>query len=348
LTQRNHRMFFIINETATTTEATVPSSSISFMDNTFQRDYILWGMTWNTFLRIVEIRTKIVSVSTFTLALFSAHWLLGSVPWHLAALLFVAVLAVDMGTTAFNTFFDYEKGVDAATTNREIDKVLVHQRTPPGYALVTGLGLFAFAAVLGLFLVLWTGWPLLVLGVASLLVAYFYSGGRKPISSTPWGEFFAGFFLGTILWVVVVFVLAAPDRWALEYWWRVPLLSLPSLLFISSILTVNNCCDREGDALAGRKTLAILWGPRANALVLFLPLVAYLVQGTLAATGFLPWTFLIVAVLGPALTIPFWRGMFHRGFSHATKGPNMGAVSQTFLVFTLISAVGWVAGLALR
>ena len=73
-----------------------------------------------------------------------------------------------------------------------------------------------------------------------------------------------------------------------------------------------------------------------------------MVLAVLAATGVLPWTFLLVAVLGPALTIPYWRGMFHRGFSHSSKGPNMGAVSQTFLIFTLVSAVGWTAGLALR
>jgi 1,4-dihydroxy-2-naphthoate octaprenyltransferase len=303
-------------------------------------------MSWHTFLRIVEIRTKIVSVSTFALAVFSANWLMGGVPWHLAALLFVAVLAVDMGTTAFNTFFDFERGVDASSTNREEDKVLVHKRTPPGYALVTGLGLFAFASVLGLFLVLWTGWPLLLLGAVSLVVAFLYSGGKKPISSTPWGEFFAGFFLGTVLWVVVVYVLGAPSRWTADFWWRVPLLSVPSFLFIASILTVNNCCDREGDAQAGRRTLAILWGPRANALVLVQPLLAYVALGVLAGTGFLPWTFLFVAVLGPALTIPLWRGMFRRGFSHATKGPNMGAVSKTFLLYTLVSVMGWVAGLA--
>jgi 1,4-dihydroxy-2-naphthoate octaprenyltransferase len=305
-------------------------------------------MTWNIFLRIVELRTKVVSVSTFTLALLSGVWLIqGPLPWHLAVLLFLAVVAVDMGTTAFNTFFDYVNGVDAKATNREADKVLVHNKVAPGHALVIALGLFAFAAVLGIFLVLWTGWPLLVLGIASFIVAFLYSGGPKPISSTHWGEFFAGFFLGTVLWVVVVYVLAAPDRWTPDFWWRVPLLSVPSFLFIASILTVNNCCDREGDTAAGRKTLAILWGHRANALILILPLLAYAALGLLAGFGFLPWTFLIAMVVGPAVTTPTWRAMFHRGFSHGTKGPNMGAVSQTFLVYTLVSIAGWASGIAL-
>ena len=33
--------------------------------------------------------------------------------------------------------------------------------------------------------------------------------------------------------------------------------------------------------------------------------------------------------------------MGRRGFSHATKGPSMGAVSRSFLVFTLSSAAAW-------
>jgi 1,4-dihydroxy-2-naphthoate octaprenyltransferase len=305
-------------------------------------------MTWKTFLHIVEMRTKIVSISTFALALLSGLWMLGAVPWLKVVLLFVAVLAVDMGTTAFNTFFDYEKGVDNSGTNREADKVLIHQRVPPGYALVTALGLFAFSAVLGLFLVLWTGWPLLVLGAVSFVVAFLYSGGPRPISSTPWGEFFAGFFLGTVLWVIVVFVLASPGRWTVDDWWRVPLLSLPSFLFIASILTVNNCCDREGDSLAGRKTLAILLGPRANFLIVAQPLAAYLSLAVLALTGFLPWTFLIAVVFGVGLTVPLWRGMFHRGFHHASKGPNMTAVSRTFLLYTLVSVLAWISGIAIR
>lgn len=305
-------------------------------------------MTWTTFLRIVEIRTKLVSVSTFSLALLSALWLLGTVSWYPLLLLLAAVLAVDMGTTAFNTFFDFERGVDQPATNREVDKVLVHERFAPGWALITALGLFAFASVVGLFLALWTGWPLLVLGALSLAVAFLYSGGPRPISTTPWGEVFAGLFLGTVLWVVVLYVAAGPRGWTPDLWWRGPLLSLPSFLFIASILTVNNLCDREGDRQAGRRTLALVWGAGSQALVLLLPLLAYAVSGVLAALGLVPWTFWLAALAGPALSVPFWRGLFHRGFSHETKGPSMGSVTATFLLYTLVSAAAWAAGFALR
>ena len=305
-------------------------------------------MTWQSIFKIVEIRTKIVSLSTFILALLSVLWMTGQVPAVLTILLLIAVLAVDMGTTAFNTFFDYENGVDLEETNKEDDKVLVHQGMPPGYALVTALTLFSFAAVLGLFLALLTGWPVLVLGAVSLLVAFLYSGGRTPISSTPWGELFAGFFLGTILWIVVFYVLASPAGWKPDYWWRVPLFSLPSLLFIASILTVNNCCDRIGDQQAGRRTLALVWGPAADVLILVLPLGAYCLQAVFAITGVFPIWFLYSALAGPAFSLLLWRGMFRRGFSHETKGINMKAVSAAFMIFTLLSIFTWSLGILIH
>jgi 1,4-dihydroxy-2-naphthoate octaprenyltransferase len=143
-------------------------------------------------------------------------------------------------------------------------------------------------------------------------------------------------------------VAAWPERWIGDDWWKVPLLSVPSFLFIASILTVNNCCDREGDTLAHRKTIAILWGPKANLLIILLPLLAYLALGVLAGFDVIPRTFFVAVIGGPALTIPAWRGMFRRGFSHTTKGPNMGAVTQAFLIYTLVSILAWISGIGLR
>jgi 1,4-dihydroxy-2-naphthoate octaprenyltransferase len=45
---------------------------------------------------------------------------------------------------------------------------------------------------------------------------------------------------------------------------RIVWLGLPSSTLIATILSVNNACDIEGDARAGRRTLAIVLG-RDNA-----------------------------------------------------------------------------------
>jgi 1,4-dihydroxy-2-naphthoate octaprenyltransferase len=309
-------------------------------------------MTWSIFMQIVELRTKIVSVSTLVLSGLSVYWIYGQMPWLLLFLQFLTVLAVDMGTTAFNTFFDFERGVDDTFTNQEPDKVLIRRGTPSGYALLAALALFAFAGVLGLFLALWKGWPLLALGLVSFFVAYKYSGGKTPLSATPWGEFFAGFFLGCVLWLVVAFTLAPPSvptpAWQPEFWGRHLLASLPSFFFIASILTVNNACDREGDRASGRQTLSLLLGPPADLLIILLPLAAYLTQVALSLLGFLPIGMTLAALVGLALSIPLWRGMFESGFSHSTKARNMGAVSQSFIIYSLLSALGMLSGIVFR
>jgi 1,4-dihydroxy-2-naphthoate octaprenyltransferase len=291
-------------------------------------------MRLSDFLSIVELRTKIVSVSTFSLALLSILHERGSVPPLPAAALFAAVLAVDMGTTAFNSYFDYLRGVDEKTRNRETDKVLVHRGVSPGAALLSALSLFAFAAVVGLALAFYAGWPLLALGAACFLVAFLYSGGPRPISSTPFGEVFAGAFLGSALSAVVALTLGGDAA-------RAALRSLPGALHIAGILAVNNACDREGDRAAGRRTLAVVAGRRADALVFLLPAAGYAAAALLSAAGVLPGAFLAASPAGAALSVPVWVGMGRRGFSHATKGPSMGAVSRSFLVFTLSSAAAW-------
>lgn len=304
-------------------------------------------MKLSAFLAIVELRTKIVSVSTFSLAALSVVFDRGGVPALPAAALFLAVLAVDMGTTAFNSYFDYLRGVDEKTRNREADKVLVHEGVSPGSALLAALSLFAFAGAVGIGLVCFAGWPLLFLGAVCFVVAFLYSGGPRPISSTPFGELFAGAFLGTVLWLVVALALGGRpggDAGAGTLG-SAALRSLPSALLIAGILAVNNSCDRAGDAAAGRKTLAVLVGRRADVLVILFPLAGYASAFALAIAGFLPPTFLAAAPAAAALSAPIWRGMHRRGFSHATKGPNMGAVSRAFLVYTLASLAAWIAGL---
>jgi len=288
----------------------------------------------HVFLDIVELRTKIVSVSGFLLASLGVLHERGRVDPIAAAVLFAAVLAVDMGTTAFNSYFDYLRGVDELSRNREKDKVLVHEGVPPAAALAAALLLFAFAAIAGIGLAAAVDLRLLPLGAACFLVAFLYSGGPRPISSTPFGELFAGLFLGSALFLVVALALGGDPAAAL-------LRSLPSAFCVAAILSVNNACDREGDRAAGRRTAAVLFGKAADALPALLFASGYAAAAALALAGKLPSSYLFAASSGAVLSaIPLY-GMYRRGFSHATKGPNMGAVSRAFLIFTISSAAAF-------
>ncbi|MFA6682181.1 MAG: UbiA family prenyltransferase, partial [Sphaerochaeta sp.] len=211
-------------------------------------------MTLTQFLRIVEIRTKIISMGTFASGTLFALYAEGRLSLPILFLMAFATLFVDMGTTGFNSYFDYRNGTDTKEANCEDDKVLVYQGVSPLLALLVSLLLFASAGVLGLVLAYMTSWKLLVVGGICMLVGFAYTGGPFPISRTPFGELFAGFFLGTTLFLISFFVQTGTvTREAL-------LASIPSLILIGMILSVNNSCDRMSDALAGRKTLTIILG----------------------------------------------------------------------------------------
>lgn len=248
----------------------------------------------------------------------------------LTALVLVAALAVDMGTTAFNSFFDYYNGTDNRTFNREADKIIVHKQAAPGLAFVTGAGLFLIAGALGLMIGLMTSWWVIVGGAISMAVGFFYTGGPAPISRGPFGEVFAGGFLGLVFFLLVVFIqtgaLTPADLLA----------ALPSTLMIAGILTVNNTCDLEGDTAAGRRTLSILLGKKLSSALIpawgFLTLASL---GCLAWFNYLPLWSLLPLAAAAGLSVPVYRSLFRRGFSHATKGPSMGGISRIFLLFSL-------------
>jgi len=155
---------------------------------------------------------------------------------------------------------------------------------------------FALAGVSGLYLIAWGGLPILLLGVASLVAGWCYSGGSRPISYGPWGEVFviAFFGLGAVggsyyLQTGTVSAAAASAGTAIG-------------LFAAGVLMTNNYRDLDADRRSGRHTLALRLGVRGSR-------VAY----TLLLT--LPFLVLAVGVRQgwlAALAIPMAVGLIHR------------------------------------
>jgi len=292
----------------------------------------LVGMiTLSQFLRIVEIRTKVVSLSGFAIGASYAYYRYDQLELTVLLLYLAAVLAVDMATTGFNTFFDYYFGVDRRDTNKEADKVLVHHGVAAGPALLVSLGLYAIAVLLGLVLAyLATPW-VVPIGAVSMLVGFLYNAGPLPISRTPIGDLFAGGFLGWVLVTLSVFVLV-PDRMNTQDL----LIGIPSLLMVASILTVNNTCDITGDTAAGRRTLSILVGRRwGERIVYLLGAAAHITIFALVPADLLPRTTTLTASIAIVLSVPIYSAMHRRGFTHETKGASMRSISRIFMIFSL-------------
>jgi 1,4-dihydroxy-2-naphthoate octaprenyltransferase len=223
----------------------------------------------------------------------------GQVQWPATAAALVGALFIQIGTNLHNDAADFERGADGpqriGPRRVTAEGLLTAAQVKRGAAVSFGV-----AAVAGLLLIYIGGWPILALGLCSILAGWGYTGGPRPIAYTPLGEVFvlAFFGLGAVLGT---------------YWLDCGRISPAALtvgvgigLFASAVLLVNNHRDSEDDARNGRHTLAMLAGAgltpslyAAFLLVPFalLPLIDHLVPGHHAwiALAMLPVAFRLQA-----------------------------------------------------
>ncbi len=152
-----------------------------------------------------------------------------------------------------NDYFDFIKGIDN------------EKRVGPTRALQAGLlskkemqvGILMniiVSGLIGLYLIYVGGWPILAIGVCSIIFAILYSGGPYPLSTLGLGDLFVFVFFGLIAVPGTYYVISGtiPQM--------VFLLSVPVGFLITAILVVNNYRDYDLDLEAGKKTFSHLLG----------------------------------------------------------------------------------------
>jgi len=115
----------------------------------------------------------------------------------------------------------------------------------------------AVTLLVGLPLVVHSGWPVLLMGIASIIAALAYMGGPRPIAYTPYGELTVFVFFGLIAAVGSYFLqtgVVTRSAW---------LAGAAIGLIAAAALAVNNIRDCVHDAEVGRRTLAVVLGRRA-------------------------------------------------------------------------------------
>lgn len=208
---------------------------------------------WRIWWTAARPRTLPLSATPVLVGLAIA-WAEGTPPrgWVALATLACALL-IQIGTNLFNDAADFERGNDRPGRLGPL------RITAAGWASAAAvrrasLLVFGMAFVLGIFLAIAGGWPIVAIGLASLAAGYAYSGGPRPISHTPFGELFVWLFFGVLA--------VAGSHWLqAERASPAALLSGAALgLPAAAVLLVNNLRDVASDAAAGRFTLAAVLG----------------------------------------------------------------------------------------
>jgi len=171
-----------------------------------------------------------------------------------ALLALLVSLALQIGVNYANDYSDGVRGTDA-------DRIGPTRLVAAGLATASAvrtaaLICFAVAAVAGLVLAAMTTWWLVAVGAVAIGAAWFYTGGAKPYGYRALGEVSVFLFFGVVSVVGTSYVQAE------RILPQALMASIPVGLLACSLLVVNNLRDLDGDAVSGKRTLAVVLGDR--------------------------------------------------------------------------------------
>lgn len=248
-----------------------------------------------------------------------------------AGLCLAFALLVQIGSNYANDYFDFVQGADTPDRIGPTRAVASGQVSASAMKAATTLVLL-IAFIVGLGLIPYGGWPLVGVGLASILCAAAYTGGPYPLGYHGLGDPFVFLFFG------VIAVNAT-------YYVQLGGLSLSSLLasfgigaLTTNILVVNNFRDVKTDAAAGKRTLAVRYGHR------FTKREFIALNGIAAAVP----PALVLAGMGPTVLLP-WAilprvRLLYGGLHPQAGGPwlnrMLGRTAQFLLLYALLLSIG--------
>jgi len=240
-------------------------------------------------------------------------------------------MCIQIGTNFANDFHDFQRGAD---THERVGPRRVTQSglVAPRTVRAAALGTFGVALVIGIYLAVVGGWPILITGLASIAAGWAYTGGPWPFGYHGLGDLFVFVFFGLVATAGTTYVqlhAVPPAAW---------IAAVPVGALATAILVVNNLRDIATDARAGKRTLAVRLGADATRV----EYVVLLVLGFAAPFALLPfaqpWVLLPLASL-PLAATPL-RLVF-RG-QGAELNAALGATARLHLAYGALLALGLV------
>lgn len=239
-------------------------------------------MNIKSFLKYVEIQTKVASIIPFLLGTLYAVYRYNNFRLDNFLVMFISLITFDMTTTAINNYMDYKKANKKEGYGYEEHNAIVKHGIRERTALAIIFVMLSIAIIFGIILTIKTNIVVLLIGMISFGIGVFYTFGPLPISRMPLGEAFSGFFMGFIILFLSIYIHVY-DRGSVVLSFTkgilslninvfeivyLFLLSIPTIGGIANIMLANNICDVDDDIANNRFTLPYYIGKK-NALRLF-------------------------------------------------------------------------------
>lgn len=254
------------------------------------------------------------------------HW-----PSVVAALF--GALMIQIGANFANDYFDFKKGADTSDRlgpTRVTQAGLVTAKEMKNAIVIA----FTLSFIAGIYLVFRGGWPIVSIGLLSILSGILYTAGPYPLGYHGLGDLFVLMFFGPVAVGGTFYVQT------LSINAEVIIAGLAPGLFSMAILTVNNIRDLQSDTAAGKKTLAVRFGIRfarmeylmAILVAMLIPIILYL------ATGRHPFSMAVLVVL--PIAVGLIRKLFE--FSDPRELNDLLAVTgRLLMMYAIFFSIGW-------
>ena len=187
-----------------------------------------------------------------------------------------SAIFIQIGTNFANDVYDFINGADndeRVGPTRAVQANLISVNVMKYLTIIA----FSLSIICGLPLVVKGGYPILLIGIISIISGYAYTGGPYPLGYNGWGDIFVFIFFGPIA-VCGTFFLQ------LGY---VSVESLISGIVMGclsvTLLCINNIRDVDTDSNVGKRTIAVRFGVMfVKYLFISLFLICYLLLGYLS------------------------------------------------------------------
>lgn len=242
-------------------------------------------LTWSVFYELSEINTAFLNIVWFIFGAALAYKWFHAFNLINVILCLICVFLFDLAVNISDNYFDYIHSKDEHF-RQETNPIGKLHLPLNGVKHLTVIS-YLVSMIPGIFLVMRTGWQVLLIGILGYVIGIFYTAGPKPINATIFCELAVSVSISILPAFTSMYVSiynTIPLSWDLTL--RTLLMCLPLTFLFFAWQLANNVCDLDEDRLNGRFTLANKLGKKTGIIVIkwliiigmLFPIVLFLMQ----------------------------------------------------------------------
>jgi 1,4-dihydroxy-2-naphthoate polyprenyltransferase len=202
----------------------------------------------------VRLPSLLVAISPVAVGTALAWQRTGQFELLIALLALAAAVALQVISNLQNDVGYTARGAELAGNRTGLPRATANGWLSVGQVRAAIVLCCALAIAIGLPVVAARGWPVLAIGLASIIAALAYMGGPRPIAYTPFGEFVVFVFFGLVAVAGSDFIQTGDI--GVTTW----LAAIALGALAAAALAVNNHRDIEHDRSVGRRTFPVVFG----------------------------------------------------------------------------------------